>query len=107
MAGMIALLRMTAGLIVWAIAFCALYGLSGIGCAAGWASARTIGGLSVHHATMLAAWLACIAAASGVCVALRRHGDSMIDKTSWTLAVVGLLATIVTGLPIVLVPACL
>jgi len=104
---MIALLRMTAGLIVWAIAFYALYGLHGVGCAAGWASARTIGGLSVHHATMLAAWLACIAAASGVCVALRRHGDGMIDRTSWTLAVVGLLATIVTGLPIVFVPACL
>lgn len=104
---MIALLRMSAGLIVWAIAFCVLYGLHGIGCAVGWPSTTLPGGISVHRGVLIAAWLACIA--TGVAVALSQRGrrSTLIERTGWRLAWVGLIATVITGLPILMLPACL
>ncbi len=58
---MIALLRMSAGLIGWAIAFCLLYALHGIGCASGWAITPVMGA-SLHRVVLLAAWIGSVAA---------------------------------------------
>lgn len=104
---MMALLRMSAGLILWAVAFCILYGLHGIGCAAGWPSVLLPGGISLHRGTLIAAWLACIA--GGVAVILFERGPrrTLVERTGWRLAWVGLIATVMTGLPILILPNCL
>ncbi|MHA6723910.1 hypothetical protein [Sphingomonas sp. RS2018] len=105
---MTALLRMSGGLIVWAVAFCVLYALHGIGCGAGWATMR-IAGVGLHRAALVAAWLACLAAGGAVVLATRsgRDGAALIERTAWRIALVGLAATAITGLPIVTIPACL
>lgn len=107
MAGLIPLLRMSAGLIVWAIAFCLLYALHGIGCAAGWSSAMLPGGISLHRGTLIAAWLVCIAAGVGIALSQRWPRTTLIARTAWRLAWVGVIATVATGLPILILPACL
>jgi hypothetical protein len=106
MAGMIALARMTAGLVLWAIAFCVLYGLHGIGCAAGWAGVAA-GPVSLHRMLLLLAWVACIAASLALALWLRRGaGHGLIERTAEVSAWVGLAATVVTGVPIVTLPVC-
>lgn len=104
---MIALIRMTAGLTLWAVAFCILYGLHGIGCARGWA-AIAAGPVGLHRLILSIVWLGCVAAALLLAFALRRRGgDGLIDRTGRISAWVGAGATIVTGLPIVTLPACI
>jgi len=103
----IALLRASAGLIVWAFAFCLLYSLHGIGCAARWPSITVLGGLDLHRFALIAAWLACIVANIAITLAVRRPRKTLIDRLAWRSALVGLGATVVTGLPILLLPACL
>lgn len=103
---MIALLRMSAGLIVWAVAFCILYALHGIGCAAGWSSTMLPGGIGLHRFALIAAWIACILAGVVVLWSLRAPRATLIERTGWRLAWVGLIATVMTGLPIPLLPAC-
>jgi hypothetical protein len=102
-----ALLRMTAGLTHWAVAFCVLYGLHGIGCAGGWA-AVAIGPVSVQRLALLLAWIGGIFA--GVALTLwlyRTRGDASTDQIGVVLGWIGVAAIVVTGLPIVTLPACL
>lgn len=104
---MIALLRMVAGLIVWAVAFCVLYALHGLGCAADWQRATLPFGISPHRAVLSVAWVACLAVGGAVAWWLRPPHADMTDRIGWRLAWVGLLATVMTGLPILILPACL
>lgn len=104
---MTALVRMSAGLIVWAVTFCVLYGLHGVGCTAGWPSTPLTGWLDLHRAILAAAWLAGIAAGVAVVLAFRAPRPTLIARTGWRLAWVGLIATMATGLPILVLPACL
>jgi hypothetical protein len=108
MAGMSALLRMTAGLTLWAIAFCLLYGLHGIGCARGWATIA-VAGTSLHRAALAALWIACLAAGAALVARSRphRHAQALVDRAAFPIALIGLVATLFTGLPILLLPACL
>jgi hypothetical protein len=104
---MSALLRMSAGLIVWAVAFCLLYALHGLSCARGWATIG-LGVTSVHHAALIAAWLLCIGV--GIAIAAWRwpaRSGTLVDRTGWRLALIGVAATAITGLPILTLPACL
>jgi len=104
---MSALVRMSAGLIVWAIAFCLLYALHGLGCARGWATIR-LGGTSAHQAALIAGWLLSIG--MGIAVAAWRwpaRSGALVDRTGWRLALIGIAATVITGLPILTLPACL
>ncbi len=102
---MIALIRMTAGLILWGIAFAVLYGLHGIGCAAGWAG-TVAGPVSVQHLVLGTVWIGFVAGGIALAWASRRGGDELVERTAWRLGVVGAAATLVTGLPIVTLPAC-
>lgn len=99
------LLRLSAGLVVWAVAFCLLYGLHGIGCTRGWADIG-LGPASLHRGVLVVAWLACVAAGIGVALWLRSARDTLLDRAAWHLALVGVAATLVTGLPILTLPAC-
>jgi hypothetical protein len=104
---MIALVRMSAGLIVWAVAFCVLYALHGLGCARGWATIG-LGATSAHRAALIAAWLLCIGTGIGVAVwRWPARSGTLVERTGWRLALVGVAATAITGLPIVTLPACL
>ncbi|MGN5375594.1 hypothetical protein [Sphingomonas hankookensis] len=104
---MIALLRMTAGLFHWALAFGVLYGLHGIGCSAGWARIM-VAGTSLHRLLLILAWIG--GAAAGVMLTgwLRRTGgNTLLDRGAVILGWVGVAAIVVGGLPIVTIPACL
>lgn len=104
---MTALWRMSAGLVVWAAAFCILYGLHGIGCSAGWSSRIGPAGIDLHRGVLVVAWLACIAAGIAVAMWLRPSDPGLVGRTAWRTALIGLGATVVTGLPILILPACL
>lgn len=108
---MIAMIRMSAGLALWAAVFCLLYALHGVGCEAGWATTRMLG-MSLHRVVLLAAWIAGSGAALLLALALRRHpaeaqGGALVQRVSVVSAWVGFGATVAGGLPVLLVPACL
>ncbi|MDQ0836531.1 hypothetical protein [Sphingomonas faeni] len=101
-----ALVRMSAGLIVWAIAFCLLYALHGLGCARGWATIR-FGETSAHQTALIAGWLLCIGMGIGIAVwQWPARSGTLVDRTGFRLALIGVAATAITGLPIFTLPAC-
>lgn len=102
---MIALLRLTAGLILWAAAFSLIYGLHGIGCAAGW-DARDVGGLSLQRAVLLAAWGVSLAAAVALALWLGRRRATTLDRAAIALGWAGVAAVAVTFLPVAVVQSC-
>jgi hypothetical protein len=103
----IALLRMTAGLTHWAVAFCVLYGLHGIGCAGVWATTM-VGPISVQRLVLSIAWIGGVAAGIALTGWLyRTRSDAPTDQIGVVLGWVGVAAIIVTGLPIVTLPTCL
>lgn len=102
---MIVLLRLSAGLIGWAAAFCLIYALHGVGCAAGW-NTLPLGGVGVHHAVLLVAWMLSLAATLAIALWLRRYRTTTLDRAAAALGWVGFVATIVTFAPIAVVPAC-
>ena len=104
---MIALLRMTAGLTHWAVAFCVLYGLHGMGCAGG-AAAIAAGPTSLHRLILMLAWVGGIVAGGLLTLWLQRTGRRTLpDRIGIVLGWVGVAAIVVTGLPIVTLPACI
>lgn len=103
---MIMLLRLSAGLTGWAIAFCLIYALHGMGCAQGW-DVRPLGGLSVHRWVLLGAWVASLAATSILAIWLARSRATTLDRAAAALAWVGVFATLVSFVPIAVVPACI
>ncbi len=103
---MIVLLRLSAGLIGWAVAFCLIYALHGLGCSGGWGDAG-VGGMSVHRTVLLAGWAFSLAATAGIALWLRRFRATSLDRAAAALGWVGFAATLITFAPIVVVPACL
>ncbi len=104
---MIQLLRMTAGLFHWAVAFSVLYGLHGIGCSAGWERVA-VAGTSLHRLLLILGWVG--GSAAGVVLTLwlqRTVGTGLLDRVAILLGWVGAAAIVVGGLPIVTIPACL
>lgn len=103
---MTALLRMTAGLIHWAVVFCVLYGLHGLGCAGGWAGVAA-GPVSVQRLVLGLAWIGGIVAAVALTAWLyRTRRDALTDRIGVLLGWIGVAAIVVGGLPIVTLPAC-
>ncbi len=104
---MIALLRMTAGLTHWAAAFCVLYALHGLGCAGGW-NGVVVGPVDLHRLLLGLAWVGGILAGTALALWLRRtRSAALTDSIAVVLGWVGVAAIVVTGLPIVTLPACL
>ncbi|WP_312488911.1 hypothetical protein [Sphingomonas sp.] len=87
------------------MAFCLIYALHGMGCAAGWDTLRT-SGFSVHQAVLLAAWALSLAATLAIALWLRRYRATALDRAAAALGWVGFAATLITFAPIAIVPAC-
>jgi formate-dependent nitrite reductase membrane component NrfD len=91
-------LLISAGIIVWALHFAALYGLTALACARGWDAA-------VLPALWLATAVAAIAALAIVVAGWRRR-EAFEHWLSATIGAFGLLAIAYEALTILVVPAC-
>lgn len=95
------LLRACAGLIVWAVVFGALYAIEGIGCAGGWnpVTLRTL---------LIAVWLVGLGGLAWLSWRWwPRSGDALIDWIAGVVAIVGLVSTLWTGIPVATLSVCL
>lgn len=104
---MISLIRASAGLIVWAGAFSLLYALHGIGCSARWPTIAVTPGITLHRLVLIVAWLLCIGAGLALVMMTKGARSTLLDRLARRSSIVGLAATIVTGLPVLLLPDCL
>lgn len=104
---MIALLRAVSGLIVWAVAFSALYGLQGLGCALGW-DAIMVGPLQLGRAALIALWLGFLALHSWMIwhFAVQDPVGTFLSRMAVAIAIIGWVATIYTGVPVVITSMC-
>lgn len=104
---MIALLRAVAGLIVWALAFSAIYGLQGLVCGLRW-QAVALGPLSLGRALLILLWLAFVALLSWMNWRFwpRRKDSGLLSRLAAATALIGLVATAYTGLPVVSTSVC-
>ncbi|WP_431470826.1 hypothetical protein [Sphingosinithalassobacter sp. LHW66-3] len=103
---MIALLRAVSGLIVWAVAFSALYGLQGLVCAAGWQATR-LGPLSLGRAMLVLLWLGFLALLAWMSWRFAHGSRDFLGLLAIGLALVGLVATAYTGAPVLAGSICL
>ena len=103
------LIGLVSPFLVWSLAFIALYALHSIACAAGWA---TGGGAIGVRAALILTWLVHAAAAGGLVVWFRRGpadgapAAAFLRSASLAMAVVGAVATLWLGLPLVLLRLC-
>ncbi|MDX2201262.1 MAG: hypothetical protein NW223_00795 [Hyphomicrobiaceae bacterium] len=101
--------RIMAGFLVWLALFSALYGLHGIGCAAGW-QATQVAGTSLFRLALVTAAGAAILAQLAVPVALRsprlRSPSPFVGQVSTTLAVAAVVALTWTSFPVAVLSAC-
>ena len=103
---MMVLLRLSAGLIVWAGGFCLIYALHGVGCANDW-PARSVGGYGLHRLVLGAAWIALVALSIGIAVRIRRHPVGVLDRAAILTSWAGVASSVVTFTPILIVASCL
>lgn len=103
-------MRVLAGLLLWAAGFSVLYGLHGVGCAVGWGNAR-FGPVTVLSVVLVGTWLAFVAMASVWLVVLwRRDGlaqSDLLRKVGLISALSGLGGLLFTGAPVLLPAHCL
>ncbi len=104
---MIALLRAVAGLIVWAVAFSAIYGLQGLVCALGW-QAVSLGPVSLGRLLLIVLWLGFVALLGWMSWRFRQDWQegSFLGRMAFAMAVVGLVSTAFTGAPVVSTSVC-
>lgn len=103
-----------AGLVGWSLAFAAIYGLHGIGCAYGW-DAIPVGGTNLQRVVQVGAWLAFLPPLLVLALWLRRRRLGARESTSkrWllllgeTIAWTGLAATIITFAPAATTSVCI
>ena len=100
------LLRLSAGLVAWTVAFAAIYGLHGIGCAAGW-QARAMAGTDLQRLALFGAWFGAVAATAALAWWLSRRRATLLDRVAAAVGWIAVAATIVTFAPIAAVPACI
>jgi hypothetical protein len=91
-------LFMSGGIIIWALHFAAIYGLTALACARGWDAA-------VVPALWLATAVAAIAALAVIAVGWRRR-DVFEYWLAATVAGFGLVAIVYEAVTIFMVPAC-
>lgn len=109
------LIAVVAGFIVWASAFSTVYALFSLGCAYGWETPRPFG-LPLWHAATAAGWLVhIIAHAALIAWTVRRFrarpatepdNRRFLQVSAVAIAVLGLVTTLWTGAPIVLLSTC-
>lgn len=99
------LLRLSAGLIGWAVAFCLIYALHGLGCARGWDTVP-LAGSSVQRWVLLGGWAVSLLATLLLALRLQRVRATALDRVAAALAWVGVVTTLLTFAPIAVVPAC-
>ena len=92
------LLLVSAGVIIWALHFAAIYGLTALACARGW-NAALVPALWIATAVAVVASLAVIAAGW-------RRRDVFEYWLAGTLAGFGLVAIVYEAVTILMVPAC-
>ncbi len=102
---MIELVRLVSGLVLWAIAFSTLYALHGLGCSLGW-SKQVVFGLSQSRMLLLAAWILFVAIQCGLLRRMARQKETHLDWMARAIGWIGLVATLVTGLPIIAISSC-
>ncbi len=104
---MTGLLRASAGLIIWAIAFTALYGLQGLSCAFGW-DAWSLGGVSFARLLLLLVYVGSGVLLAFLCWAFRpRAADTdFTDRLAFTGAIAGFFSLAYTGIPVVAASVC-
>jgi len=103
---MTALLRLSAGLVVWAAGFCVIYGLHGIGCANDW-PARSLAGFELHRLVLIAAWIATAAVNVGIAVWASARRADVLDRAAIITNWAAVAATVVTFLPLLPIAPCL
>lgn len=106
MAGVKLLLRVSAGLIVWAAGFALLYALHGLGCESGWHQ-RSLPGGTLFRWVMVSTWVALCVATLVIAFRSLRLPPGFTRKVTASAAFAGLAAMIVTGAPVALTSACL
>lgn len=97
---MTGLLRACVGLIVWAVAFSWLYAVEGAGCALGWDRAAL-------RVALVASWVAAMAVIAAIGWRWRGRSEGWIDRLALGGIVVGLVATLWTGMPVAVASLCL
>ena len=103
---MIALLRASAGLILWAVAFSAIYGLQGLVCGLGWQTV-VLGPISLGRALLILLWLAFLALLAWMTWRFRHlQASGFLNRLAAAIALIGLIATAYTGLPVVTTTVC-
>lgn len=104
---MMALLRATAGLIGWALAFSLLYAVQGLVCSPRvwpWVHALPLSGREL----LIAAWLLCLAALAVLTMRLwpGPGRQPMLRWLAGILALIGLVSTAFTGFPVLIATTC-
>lgn len=109
---MSALLRILSGLLLWAVAFAAIYGLQGLGCALEWQRHR-VGPVDALRAALVLAWLAFLAGSlllawRGASLERRREvaGERALVRLEYGIALAGAAAIAWTLFPVAWVSAC-
>ncbi|WP_145205919.1 hypothetical protein [Sphingobium sp. B2] len=100
------LARATAGLWLWAFTLSLLYALHGIGCARGWDGLSLFGGTMFRWAVVVT-WLCFALGGVAVILSAKRAPKGFERHLSITSSIVGLVSTLVVGLPTVMTSACL
>jgi len=92
---------------IWAAGFSLTYALHGTGCAAGWPQIPAVAGLDLHRAALWSGWLATLV--PGVALLLWLPPAQPDSLTRWLPragAWIGLVATLLTLLPVAVVRSC-
>ena len=91
-------LTISAGVIIWALHFTAIYGLTALACARGWEAL-------VPPAIAVATAVAVLASAAVIVAGWRRR-DVFEHWLSATIAGFGLIAIVYEAIPVLVVPVC-
>jgi hypothetical protein len=103
------LVLLVAAFLIWSLAFIALYGVHGVACAAGWASAQDPWPLRL---TLIGVWVVMTAGAGVFAVwtmkrpAEDRPAQRFLRSATLATAVIGVVATAWLGAPLFLVRIC-
>lgn len=101
-----ATLRISSGVLIWAVHFTAIYGFTALACALGWSSLRWLG-VGVLPWTIGAATLAAVAALTAVIASALRTGTAeFIEWMMAALAGLALVAVLFEGVAVWMVPRC-
>ncbi|MAF29772.1 MAG: hypothetical protein CL820_16935 [Croceicoccus sp.] len=102
----IALLRMISGIVLWAAAFSTLYALHGLNCSFD-STGEGPFGLVTGRALLLATWASLLVAHAFLVAWLLRRHSTLLDRIGIALGWIGLGATIITGVPILMISICI